>query len=274
MPNSEQYHLEDLVRLMRRLRDPNTGCPWDISQDFDTIVPCTIEETYEVVDAIAREDYAHLREELGDLLFQIIFYSELASERKLFNFDDVIDGLVEKLIIRHPHVFPEGTLTSSRASADMPDTTEIKNTWENIKRKERERKGNSGRLADVPLALPALSRAEKLQKRAARHGFDWPEIQPVVDKIDEELLELKEAMATNDSALIEEELGDLIFCCVNFARHAGFDAESVLRLANRKFESRFIAMEKRCTEQNIDFDQLSAAHQNELWDDVKRQEKR
>ena len=272
MANSEQYHIDDLVRLMARLRDPLTGCPWDTSQDFSSLVPYTIEETYEVVDAIARQDYGHLREELGDLLFQIVFYSELAAEQQLFNLADVIDGLVTKLIFRHPHVFPEGTLGSERAAGDILEIADIKDTWENIKRKDRESRGDTGRLADVPIALPALSRAEKLQKRAARHGFDWTEIQPVVDKIDEELLELKDAMATDDPALLEEELGDLIFCCVNLARHAGLDAESVLRKANRKFESRFVAMEKRSTEQNLDFDQLSAADKNELWDAVKQQE--
>jgi ATP diphosphatase len=258
---------------MARLRDPDTGCPWDASQDFATILPYTIEETYEVVDAIAREDYAHLGEELGDLLFQIVFYSELAAEQNLFNLHDVIHGLVNKLIVRHPHVFPEGTLASTRKPGSVPDTTEIKNAWENLKRKEREDRGNTGRLSDVPLALPALSRAEKLQKRAARHGFDWQKIQQVVEKIDEELLELKEAMAATDAVLLEEELGDLIFCCVNFARHAGLDAESVLRKANNKFENRFTAMEKRSADQNLDFDQLPAQEKNELWEAVKRQEK-
>ncbi len=274
MVDSQMYDTADLVYLMERLRDRKTGCPWDIEQSFASVVPCTLEETYEVIDAIEREDFSHLREELGDLLFQVIFYCQLGAEREQFDFADVVSGLVHKLIARHPHVFPDKTLTSERQSDEVLEERQIKNNWEALKRRDRKQKGVIGRLADVPLALPALSRSAKLQKRASRHGFDWSHINQVVDKIDEELAELKEALDMGSIDLIEEELGDLFFACVNFSRHSALDAESVLRRANRKFESRFAAMEQQATEDGVDFDALPADEKNRLWELAKQIERK
>jgi ATP diphosphatase len=267
------HDIKDLLQLMARLRDPDTGCPWDLKQNFASIVPHTLEETYEVIDAIERGDYEHLREELGDLLFQVIFYSQLGGEGGLFDFAQVVDGLVDKLVTRHPHVFPDGTLESKRSADDKPQESQIKATWEALKGKSRQDKGVPGRLADIPLPLPALSRAAKLQKRASNHSFDWTEMGPVVAKIDEELAELKEAISLNKKEYIEEELGDLIFACVNLSRHAGFDAESALRKANQKFESRFAAMERQAHDQQMVFESLSADQKNDLWEEAKRIER-
>jgi nucleoside triphosphate diphosphatase len=273
LTDKKQYDISDLMYLMTRLRDPDTGCPWDLKQDFASIVPCTLEETYEVVDAIEREDYEHLREELGDLLFQVVFYSQLGAEDKLFDLHEVVDELVRKLVVRHPHVFPDETLTGKRNPDDEVKGEDIKTVWEDLKRKSRNDKGSVGRLADIPLALPALTRASKLQKRASNHGFDWTEIDPVIDKIDEELSELKEALDLGEIDFVEEELGDLVFACVNLARHAGLDAESVLRKANRKFESRFATMERQASDQSVLFESLTSDQKNQLWEEAKRIEK-
>ncbi len=274
MVDSQIYGTADLVYLMERLRDRKTGCSWDIKQSFASVVPCTLEETYEVIDAIEREDFSHLREELGDLLFQVIFYCQLGAEQKQFDFADVVSGLVHKLIARHPHVFPDKTLTSERQSDEVLEEGQIKNNWEALKRRDRKQKGVIGRLADVPLALPALSRSTKLQKRASQHGFDWSHINQVVEKIDEELAELKEALDTGSIDLVEEELGDLFFACVNFSRHSALDAESVLRRANQKFESRFAAMEQQAREDGVDFDALPADEKNRLWELAKQIERK
>ena len=263
----------DLLYLMARLRKPETGCPWDIKQDFHSIVPHTLEETYEVVDAIERGDFAHLREELGDLLFQVIFYCQMAKEKGLFGFFDVTDELNAKLLKRHPHVFPDGTLSSEGIAGAAPEQAEIRNAWEKLKAQDRLKKGQKGRLADIPLAIPALSRAEKLQKRAANHGFDWPDCPPVLDKIDEELGELREAIDLNNEQHIEEELGDLIFACVNLGRHRGLNLEACLRRANRKFEARFRGMEEIAGNSSLDFEGLSLETKNDLWEQVKKAEK-
>ncbi len=267
------YGIADLIHLMARLRNPNTGCPWDLKQDFQSIVPHTLEETYEVVDAIERGDFTHLREELGDLLFQIIFYSQLAKEQNLFDFDEIIDALTAKLLKRHPHVFPDGSLQSERQAGLVPEQSAIRKTWEQLKARDRLAKGALGRLADIPLALPALTRSEKLQKRAANHGFDWPDYRPVLDKIDEELAELREAIELNNERHIEEELGDLIFTCINLGRHRGINLETCLRRANQKFEARFRAMEVIAENDKLDFEGLSLEEKNELWLRVKNNEK-
>lgn len=267
------YGIADLIHLMARLRNPNTGCPWDFKQDFQSIVPHTLEETYEVVDAIERGDFTHLREELGDLLFQIIFYSQLAKEQNLFDFDEIIDALTAKLLKRHPHVFPDGSLQSERQAGLVPEQSAIRKTWEQLKARDRLAKGALGRLADIPLALPALTRSEKLQKRAANHGFDWPDYRPVLDKIDEELAELREAIELNNERHIEEELGDLIFTCINLGRHRGINLETCLRRANQKFEARFRAMEVIAENDKLDFEGLSLEEKNELWLRVKNNEK-
>ncbi len=216
------YTLDDLLNLMARLRDPQYGCPWDIKQTYATIVPYTLEEAYEVADAIERSDFEHLQGELGDLLFQVVYYSQLAREEGRFEFAGVIDSITRKLIRRHPHVFPTGDLY---APLDVPRLSEeqVKVRWDEIKAEERAEKSTAPEqlslLDDVPVALPALSRAAKLQKRAAQVGLDWPAALPVLDKVREELDEVLEAMADNDSVAIHDEIGDLLFSVVNLARH-------------------------------------------------------
>jgi len=261
----EKYTLDDLLYLMARLRDPESGCPWDIKQSYATVAPSTIEEAYEVVDAIERHDFAHLNEELGDLLFQVIFYAQIAKEEQRFDFNSIVSALVAKLVRRHPHVFPEGTLQSRVENRHtLPD--DIKLRWEAIKQEERESKGVTGVLDDVPLGLPALSRAAKLQKRAANVGFDWENIQGPIEKVREELLEVEEALEQKDSEHLSEELGDLLFSVVNVVRYLKEDPEAVLRSANRKFEQRFRYIEKQLGDQleSAGIDTL-----NRLWDEAK-----
>ena len=235
-PEARPYGINSLLEIMQCLRDPERGCPWDLKQDFDSIAPYTLEETYELVDAIASGDYQQIKDELGDVLFQVVFYSQIGSERQLFDFDDVVAAISQKLVRRHPHVFdnPHGASISER---------EVKDRWEQIKSDERAEKQQTGALQDVPLALPALSRAQKLQKRAARVGFDWPERSGALAKVDEELMELREALDEGDVDHIEAELGDIFLSLVNLARHLGVDAESSLRRANQRFEHRFELME-------------------------------
>lgn len=265
------YTLDDLLFLMERLRDPTHGCPWDLKQSYETIAPSTLEEAYEVVDAIERGDYPHLREELGDLLFQTIFYSQLAKEQNLFSFADIIDTLTAKLIRRHPHVFPDGHLYST-ANDETSSTTDVNQNWEAIKSSERQQKGMKGLLADIPLALPSLTRAAKLQKRAAQVGFDWPDVSQVMEKVEEELGELQQAMAQQASEAIEAELGDLLFTCVNLARHLKIDPETALRKANAKFTSRFEQIEKAAEEEGVTLAQLTPSELDERWNAAKRRE--
>ena len=233
---ARQYTVDDLRYLMQRLRNPDSGCPWDLKQSFASIAKHTLEEVYEVIDAIERDDLHHLGKELGDLLFQIIFYAELGAEQQIFDFDTVVQGLVEKLLRRHPHVFPLGTLESEIAPGSRLDNpaeeARIKRVWEEIKAEERTANGEGKTLDDIPLAIPALSRAHKLQKRAATKGFDWPHLDQVVEVVREELVELEAEIAVNDRAAIEDELGDLLFSCVNLARHLEVDPERALRRAN------------------------------------------
>jgi ATP diphosphatase len=240
----ERYRMQQLRELMARLRDPQTGCPWDLEQDLRSLVPHTLEEVYELADAIERGDAAQLRDELGDYLFQAVFYAQIAAERGVFDFDDVTHGIVAKLLRRHPHVFPDGTLQSARAPGEPPDSARIHARWESIKQDDRRERDQHGVLDDVPLALPALQRAGKLQRRAAGVGFDWPQLDGVMAKLHEEIAELAEAAAREDAAACEEEMGDLLFSCVNLARHLGVDPETALRRANTKFERRFRALEE------------------------------
>lgn len=267
---STHYTINDLKTLMARLREPVYGCPWDQVQTYKTIAPSTLEEAYEVVDAIEQGNPQQLKEELGDLLFQVIFYSQLGTEENAFDFDTIVSSLTAKLIRRHPHVFPEGTL-ESRIAPDLVGSDDrevmIKASWEIIKQEEREQKGQVGLLDDVPLTFPALPRAVKLQKRAARIGFDWPDTTGVYNKINEEIAELKAAENSNDIKNIEEELGDLLFTVVNLSRHLKVDPESALRRANQKFESRFKAIEKFAAEENITLSSTAviASEQLEQW---------
>lgn len=269
------YTLEDLLTLMARLRDPQYGCPWDIKQTYASIVPHTIEEAYEVADAIERGDLDHLRGELGDLLFQVVYYSQLAREEGRFEFATVVDGITRKLIRRHPHVFPTGDLY---APLDVPRLSEeqVKLRWEQIKAEERAEAAAAPEqlslLDDVPATLPALSRAAKLQKRAAGVGFDWPEPLPVLDKVREELDEVLEAMASGDRAAMADEVGDLLFSVVNLARHLKVDPENALRGANRKFERRFRFIEQALRDTHRPIENCTLEDLDALWGEAKRQE--
>lgn len=265
------YTLDDLLFLMERLRDPVHGCPWDLKQTYETIAPSTLEEAYEVVDAIERGDYLHLREELGDLLFQAIFYSQLAREQTLFSFADIVDTLVAKLIRRHPHVFPDGSLYSVNSGGTKKEG-EVKQNWEAIKSTERQQKGMTGILADIPRALPSLTRAAKLQKRAAQVGFDWPDVSGVMQKLEEEVGELQQAMEQQTPRAIEAELGDVLFTCVNLARHLKVDPETALRKANEKFTARFDEMENGAERDGVTLAQLTPAELDKRWNDAKIRE--
>lgn len=261
-----QYSIDDLLYLMARLRDPESGCPWDLTQDYASIAPSTLEEAYEVVDAIEKQDFVHLKEELGDLLFQVIFYSQLGKEEDRFEFAGVVSDLVAKLIRRHPHVFPDGTL-HSRVENRHTLPTDVKARWEAIKQQERAEKGANGILADVPLNLPSLSRAAKLQKRAASVGFDWDDVYGPIAKVREELMEVEAELASGDVAALEEELGDLLFAVVNIARYQKIDPEQALRLANQKFERRFRFIE---TNSPTPLPETSLDEMNQLWDRAKK----
>jgi ATP diphosphatase len=246
--------LAELLSIMAKLRDPNGGCPWDLEQDFATIAPYTIEEAYEVAEAIHRGDPEELKQELGDLLLQVVFHAQMAKEKGWFDFHDVAQAIGEKMIRRHPHVFGDQKIETAEAQTA---------NWEAIKAEERKAKSTSV-LDDVPHALPALMRAEKLQKRAARLRFDWPEAAPVYDKIAEELDEVREAVG--DADRLEDELGDLFFACANLARHYKVDPEEALRRANRKFERRFRAIEPGITPETT-LEEMEAA-----WVRVKKSE--
>jgi nucleoside triphosphate diphosphatase len=246
--------IEKLADIMARLRDPETGCPWDVEQDFATIAPYTIEEAHEVADAIARNDMADLVGELGDLQLQVVFHARMAEEAGHFTLTDVIDGIAEKMIRRHPHVF--GDVTRSDGLAAQIG-------WEAIKAEERAKKQETGALAGVALGLPALMRAEKLAKRAARTGFDWPDADGPRAKVLEEIGEIDAAVTPEHKA---EEFGDLLFALVNWARHSGVDAEAALRAANAKFERRFAAME---AEAGDAFTGLDLERKEALWQAAK-----
>jgi ATP diphosphatase len=248
---------------MQRLRDPQTGCPWDLAQDFRSIVPSTLEEGYELAHAIEHDDYEHVAEELGDVLFQVVFYAQLGQEQNLFCFDSVVNILVEKLIRRHPHVFHAGEIEG--VSAERVTVGEVKETWEAIKQIERNARSQAGVLADVPLALPALSRAQKIQKRAAGVNFDWADAPSVLDKLQEELLELQAAMSAGEHEAVRDELGDVLFTCVNLARHLGLDAEASLRQSTDKFERRFRQMEASVARRGDVMASMTEAQLDQLW---------
>jgi nucleoside triphosphate diphosphatase len=252
--------LDALLELMRRLRDPQRGCAWDRVQDFATIAPYTIEEAYEVAEAIALMDPGKIRDELGDLLFQVVFHARMAEERGWFGFADVAESISAKLIRRHPHVFSE---------QGRNDEASISLAWEAQKAQERRAGGSSGTLADVPRALPALTRAEKLGRRAARVGFDWPDAQSVTDKVREELDETLKAIAATDQAAMSEEVGDLLFSIANWARHLHVNPEQALQQAARKFELRFAQMEQLVSERALVLESLSAAQWDALWSEAK-----
>lgn len=265
---TEQYSMDDLLRVMQRLRDPDHGCPWDLKQDFRTIVPSTLEECYELAYAIEQEDFHHVGEELGDVLFQVVFYAQLGAEQGLFDFQQVVDTLVEKLVRRHPHVFADGEIEGVNSGSVSVD--EVNVSWEAIKQQERSAREQHGVLADVPVALPALPRAQKLQKRAAGVGFDWHEVGAVLQKLDEELEELRIAINASDSPAIREEMGDVLFSCVNLSRHLKLDAESSLRESSSKFESRFRAMEMMAADAEKSLHELDDKSLDAFWERAKR----
>lgn len=266
MENDDLLHaknggIERLLYIMRRLRDPDTGCPWDIEQSFSSIAPYTIEEAYEVADAIARGDMADLKEELGDLLLQTVYHTAIGEEEGLFTFHTVADAISDKMVARHPHVFGD----QSRDKTAEQQTID----WETIKATERAQADQTRTLDGVALGLPALTRAVKLQKRAARVGFDWPDVEQVLDKIREEIDELKEA---ESAAHRHEELGDLMFVMANLARHLTIDPEQALRDANQKFTRRFNRIEDKLQQDGRTPSHSDLAEMDALWNAVKQEE--
>jgi len=251
-----------LLDLMTRLRDPQRGCPWDVQQNFATIAPYTIEEAYEVADAIERNDLQDLRSELGDLLFQVVFHSQMAREQGAFDFDDVVNAICDKMERRHPHVFGDARIENAEAQTVA---------WEEHKRRERAA-ANDSVLADVPVALPALTRANKLGKRAAQVGFEWADVAGALDKVQEEVDELREEVeAGADRSAMEQEIGDLLFCLVNVCRYLRIDPENALRLTNAKFERRFRYVEQQLQQQGRSTQEATLEEMDALWDEAKRQ---
>jgi ATP diphosphatase len=255
--------LDKLLAIMQQLRNPDTGCPWDLQQNFRSLLPYTLEEVYEVVDAIERADYQHLSEELGDLLFQIVFYAQIGSERSLFDMAAIIDGIAAKLLIRHPHVF-------QRENADSPDMQQLHAAWEARKQQDRQEKGIDNLLGDIPLALPALQRAHKIQSRLARAGFDWPSAKDVLVQVRAELDELEHAMQMNDTAACCDELGDVLFSCVNLARHLDIDSEVALRSSNRKVSNRISWMEETIKQRQELWSDKTMPELEDLWQTAKQ----
>lgn len=266
MSSDPALALQRLLDIMAALRDPQHGCPWDLQQDFASIAPHTLEEVYEVIDAIEQGTLDQLEAELGDLLFQIVFYAQLGQERGDFDFASVARGIGTKLLQRHPHVFPDGTLASAGLKPDL-GAEDVAVTWEQLKQVEREQKqqGPASRLDDVPLSLPALMRAAKLQKRAATVGFDWKERRSVLDKLREELAELEQALESGQGEDINDEFGDVMFTMVNLSRHLRLNPESALRAANRKFESRFRTVESLARAENCDLQDLDELALDAYW---------
>lgn len=273
-PDPAQPPLKRLLAIMQRLRDPHTGCPWDRQQTFASIVPYTIEEAYEVADAIERGDVDDLRDELGDLLFQVVFHAQMAHEQGHFDFDQVAATIADKLVRRHPHVFD--------AQAADTDAERVRTDWEAHKQRERQARGDTdaSALAGIAPGLPEWQRAMKLQRRAARTGFDWPDVAPVLAKLREEIDEVEQAFAQrsldpDDPAAadhLREELGDVLFVAANLARHADIDVGAALRMANAKFERRFRAMESLAQAEGVAFSSLPLAEQEGYWQRIKSQD--
>jgi MazG family protein len=265
---AEQSGIERLLWVMARLRDPQGGCPWDLEQNFASIAPYTIEEAYEVADAIERQDFEDLEGELGDLLLQVVYHAQMANEAGHFDFDAVALRIADKMIRRHPHVFGDAKVEGAAAQTLA---------WEDAKAAERRAKSDEGGdpsiLTDLPVGLPALTRSAKLQRRAARVGFDWPEVGPVFDKLDEEIGEIRaELTAGRTHERLVDEVGDLLFAAVNLARHLGVDGESALRQANRKFERRFRAIETVLAAAGRDLEGASLEEMEALWQRAKKRE--
>ena len=258
--NKLSKELEELLSTFRSLRDPDTGCAWDREQTFKSIASCAIEEAYEVADAIDREDFKSLKSELGDLFFQVVFHAEMANEKGIFNLKDVINELNDKLVRRHPHVFSNEKTLSSEESLTI---------WEDIKAQERKTQKLDSLMDDVPKNLPSLIRAKKLQKRAARVGFDWKNANKVIDKIEEELEELKIEHSKNNKDKLAEEVGDILFTIVNLTRHYDLDPEDIMRRSNLKFEQRFKAMEKYAEQNNLELKDMDVDQLEKVWQKIK-----
>ena len=258
--NKLNEQLTKLIETFKSLRDPKNGCAWDKEQTFKSIASCSIEEAYEVADAIEREDFQALRSELGDLLFQVVFHAEMADEKELFDLTDVITELNDKLIRRHPHVFSNKSAISASESLSI---------WENIKAEERKELKYSSLMDDVPKNLPSLIRAKKLQKRAARIGFDWLESKQVMAKIEEEVRELQIEHDANNKANISEEIGDILFTIVNLSRHFDLDPEDIMRKSNLKFENRFRAMENYAERNKISLENMNLEELESIWKKIK-----
>lgn len=256
-----RYDLAALLDIMAQLRDPESGCPWDKEQTFASIVPSTIEECYELADAISKGDMPHVKEELGDVLFQVVFYSQLGQEQGEFDFHSVVDALAAKLVRRHPHVFGD---------VEASNTADVKNRWEAIKQAERAEKQQTRLLDDIPIALPAMTRAVKLQKRTARVGFDWNNWADVLPKIDEERQELQEALEQEDRSAIEHELGDMLFALTNLARKLKLDPETCLRKTNERFEARFNHLEDSLLSEGKSLAEASLMEMDQRWEQAKQ----
>jgi len=266
MPESQQVQnaMQPLLEIMQRLRDPVAGCPWDLAQNWRTILPHTLEEVYEVADAVDRNDAAALCDELGDLLLQVVFMAQIASDQGLFDFNDVAQGIADKMIRRHPHVFADTVYSDIKAQ---------KQDWEVIKQQERREKAETGFFAGIPAAMPALQRSQKVQKRAAQAGFDWDDWRPVIPKIVEELVEVTEAVENGEPfARIEEEVGDVLMGAANLARQLNVNAENALRLANAKFARRFERMAVWLSHQGLSLEAASLEQMEAAWQAVKQQE--
>jgi len=256
--------IEKLIDLMKALRTPETGCPWDLKQNFESIVPYTIEEVYEVAEAIDNKDMAELKLELGDLLFQVVFYARLAEEQGSFDFSDIVEAIVEKMTRRHPHVFSDTIYETDE---------DFSRAWEQTKKEEREHKSEqeSSVVDGLSKALPGLKSAQKIQSKVAKVGFDWKGIDPVYDKVDEEIQEVKQACENNDQQHIEEEVGDLLFSVVNLSRHLKVDAENAIRKSVNKFEKRFRLVETLCHQDGLNMNDLPEEQLLDMWEKVKHQ---
>ena len=272
----EKTDVEKLLKIMSQLRDPNTGCPWDIKQDFSSIAPYTVEEAYEVQDAIQRNDMIDLKEELGDLLFQVVFHSQMAEEQELFDFQDVVNEISDKMLRRHPHIFGDDKMLTPE---------DVRENWHKIKAQEKadkqiekEKLGYKAAnkkyvLDDIEIGLPALKKGQKISESVVKYGFEWPNIMAVFDKLNEEILEVKEAIEEKDQTHIEEEIGDLLFVTINIARKCGVDAETALTKANDKFTKRFNKVEDHLSHNHSSIEQASLDEMENAWQIIKQKER-
>ena len=276
--------IDELLYLIERLRDPETGCPWDVKQTYKSIAPYTVEEAYEVVDAIEKNDHVHLREEVGDLLLQVVLYAQIGKEEGHFNFDDIVDTLNQKLLRRHPHVFPDGSAESRIEPGTTPSEEQVAENWNKVKADEKAEKKAleipveentvTHVLDEVPTAMPPMLRALKLQKKAAQVGFDWGDIKPVLAKVNEEVAELNEAIEEDHSLdAVIGEVGDVLFCCINLCRHLKIDAELALRNTNNKFVRRLNRVEDILLSDNEKLGDVDLQRLDECWDQVKMEER-